>query len=441
MKHVLFCNRRVGDRSPLSGSCFILCLLKQKLPIGYTPDRSSCGVWRTPYPFEVRITLRRTLACQGVYMQTPYFVRHTSPMSRRRVWMDNVVVSPSSRRRLNESPDQDIFRAFSAHSSARETLGFELRLPNEGPESKDAGGAQVAEQQNEEVPPSIDAAGDDDIRRSISAAYDGMLEQLQMLSPPHSPLQSPRRARQPPETVMLRIAGNRTPRLVVRLPNGGFSYAPSPIFEVVPPNAPRRRAPRTADVPLVRQHGPTAAEYQSVWRLRRQRGVGVSVDERIRRLTHHLRQTPAGRGTPSPPPPPSAPPPPPRSPVLERLRGNPIFRGRSPRHPLRSWRYVPEPPNPPLPPDPPNPPNPPNLPLSSVPSVFVTPEMGAPPGRCAICLEDFVPNTRLTWVSCQPDTHSHNDHVYHYTCICQWVLTCTATREGRRTCPECRAVW
>ena len=306
--------------------------------------------------------------------------------------MDNVVVSPSSRRRLNESPDEEIFRAFTANPSMRETLGFELRLPGEGPESKDS-----EEEENEET-----SSRDDDIRESISAVYDGMLQQLRMLSPPHSPLQSPvqspRRPRRPqrPETVMLRIAGNPTPQMVIRLPTGGFSYAPSPVFEVVSPPARRRRS-RTADVPLVRQHAPSAA-----------------VNQRIRRLRRQLRLSPARRA-PSPPPPP-----PRRAAVLAWSEQAPrSLRLLRSRHPTSAQNRQDEP----------------------IPCVLVTPEMGAPPGRCAICLEDFVPNTRLTWVPCQPEGgRSQNDHVFHYTCIREWVHTCTRGG-GARTCPECRGVW
>lgn len=73
----------------------------------------------------------------------------------------------------------------------------------------------------------------------------------------------------------------RTPHLVVRLPTGGYSYAPSHLYS--PARSPRRRLRRTADRPLLRQiaHNRSPRQVSRPPRgmrlLARPRGLGVSI--------------------------------------------------------------------------------------------------------------------------------------------------------------------
>ena len=62
--------------------------------------------------------------------------------------------------------------------------------------------------------------------------------------------------------------------------------------------------------------------------------------------------------------------------------------------------------------------------------------MIAPEGRCTICLEGFC-NTTVVYVPCQPPGQAFKDHMFHHTCLMQWVES--ERRQGRpRTCPMCR---
>ncbi len=176
------------------------------------------------------------------------------------------------------------------------------------------------------------------------------------------------------ERVLSRVRRRRTPHLIVRLPTGGYSYAPSRLYSPVhsPTQSFRRR--RRSERPLLRQIAATRAPRPSA-------SFSRAPGRRGRTLSTLSIQFPP----PSQPPPPPQPPQPPPS-VEDNL-----------------------------------------LPITLTPDI-------CPRGRCAICLIDFKDNMgkKITWVNCQ-SSNPTNDHVFCYDCIQGWIA-----HSGRRTCPECR---
>lgn len=161
------------------------------------------------------------------------------------------------------------------------------------------------------------------------------------------------------ERVLSRVRRRRTPHLVVRLPAGGYSYAPSRLYS--PVHSPTQSFRRRSDRPLLRQIASTRAPRPSA-------NFSRSLGRRRRTLSTLSLQFPS----PQPPPPPQPPQPPPS--FEDNL-----------------------------------------LPITLTPDI-------CPRGRCAICLIDFKDNMgkEITWVNCQ-SSNPTNDHVFCYACIQGWI--------------------
>ena len=292
--------------------------------------------------------------------------------------------------------------------------------------------------------------------RTISRAYNDMLAQISppgtpppppppalMLPPPPAPQYvqhiTPRTppARPPPDappalrrnranpntqsqgmpldTVLLRIRGRREPQLVVRLPGGGFSYAPSPLFSEEPallsPAGRRRgrrarRSRRVSEMPIVRQTSPDESGLSR----RLQERLHTRENERINRLRRQLRLDQQ---------------------QLAHLEVRPRSGAHSPvlawsnlAHSLRGAGVT----------------NATAQPVEErlIPSFMATEEMGVPEGKCGICLEDFKVGTSISIIPCQPEGVSGTkDHIFCHPCIQQWVHAC----RGQRSCPLCRGTF
>jgi len=400
-------------------------------------------------------------------------------MRRRRHWLDNALSSPTSRRRLEDSPTGDVVRQF---GSALDAVDITLQLPSRvidltgeteldnsllqspvGEEDDDNNEEEEGEEQEELLLPresSLTSSADihDMIERSvvrtISRAYSDMLAQISPPgTPPPPPPPAPHRvqhitprtppARPPPtappalrratsntrsqgmplDTVLLRIRGRREPQLVVRLPGGGFSYAPSPMFSEernVLSSAGRRRGRRArrslrvSEMPIVRQTSPE----DSALSRRLEERLNTRENERIRRIRRQLR-------------------------LDEQQLTHLEVRPRGVRHsPVLAWS---------------------NLASAAagaasgvasaaagaaaqaqpvqarlIPSFAATEEMGIPEGKCGICLEEFKAGTSISIIPCQPEGVSGTkDHVFCHPCIQQWVHAC----RGQRSCPLCRGAF
>ena len=407
-------------------------------------------------------------------------------MRRRRHWLDAELSSPTSRRRLEDSPTGDVVRQF---GNALDAVDITLQLPSHvvdltgeteldhsllqspvGEEEKEDNEEQEAHEEYEELllpresSPTSSADIHDMIERSvvrtISRAYNDMLAQISppgtppppppptlMLPAPPGPQHvqhiTPRTppARPPPvappslrrrsgslnvssnarsrgvplDTVLLRIRGRREPQLVVRLPGGGFSYAPSPLFSedraLLSPAGRRRgrraqRSRRVSEMPIVRQTSPEDSTLPQ----RLEERLNTRESERIRRIRRQLR-------------------------LDEQQLTHLEVRPRDVAHsPVRVWS---------------------NLANSLrgadfasaaapparerlIPSFAATEEMGVPEGKCGICLEEFKTGTRISIIPCQPEGVSGTkDHVFCHPCIQQWVRAC----RGQRTCPLCRGTF
>lgn len=219
----------------------------------------------------------------------------------------------------------------------------------------------------------------------------------------------------PLDTVLLRIRGRREPQLVVRLPGGGFSYAPSPLFReeraLLSPAGRRRgrraqRSRRVSEMPIVRQTSPEDSTLPQ----RLEERLNTRESERIRRIRRQVRLDEQ---------------------QLTRLEVRPTGVAHSP---ARAWS---------------------NLANSVrgadfasaaaspaeerlIPSFAATEEMGVPEGKCGICLEEFKTGTRISIIPCQPEGVSGTkDHVFCHPCIQQWVHAC----RGQRSCPLCRGTF
>ncbi len=227
----------------------------------------------------------------------------------------------------------------------------------------------------------------------------------------------------PLDTVLLRIRGRREPQLVVRLPGGGFSYAPSPLYReeraLLSPAGRRRgrrarSSRRVSEMPIVRQ---TSSE-DSALSHRLEERLNSRENERIRRLRRQLRLDEQ---------------------QLARLEVRPRGLAHSP---VLAWS---------------------NLASAAagaaagvasaaagaaaqaqqveerlIPSFVATEEMGVPEGKCGICLEEFKAGTSISIIPCQPEGVSGTkDHIFCHSCIQQWVHAC----RGHRSCPLCRGAF
>lgn len=396
-------------------------------------------------------------------------------MRRRRQWLDAALSSPTSRRRLEDSPTGDVVRQF---GNALDAVDITLQLPSrvidltaetdldntllqdpvgDDDEEQKSGNEDEEEQEELLLPTDASPVSSVDIEdmiersvvRTISRAYNDMLAQIsppgtpppppppnimlpappapqyvQHITPRTPPARPPpnappalRRTRANPDTrsqgmpldtVLLRIRGRREPQLVVRLPGGGFSYAPSPLFSEEPtalsPAGRRRgrrarRSRRVSEMPLVRQTSPEDRALSH----RLQERLHTRENERITRLRRQLR-------------------------IDEQQLGRLEVRPRNGAHsPVLAWS---------------------NLASAAaaaqsreerlIPSFVATEEMGVPEGKCGICLEEFKAGTSISIIPCQPEGVSGTkDHVFCHPCIQQWVQAC----RGQRSCPLCRGVF
>lgn len=395
-------------------------------------------------------------------------------MRRRRHWLDNALSSPTSRRRLEDSPTGDVVRQF---GSALDAVDITLQLPSRvidltgeteldnsllqspvGEEDNNNEEEEGEEQEELLLPRESSLTSSADIHdmiersvvRTISRAYSDMLAQISPPgTPPPPPPPAPHRvqhitprtppARPPPtappaarrrrarlntqsqgvplDTVLLRIRGRREPQLVVRLPGGGFSYAPSPMFSEernVLSSAGRRRGRRAqrslrvSEMPIVRQTSPE----DSALSRRLEERLNTRENERIRRIRRQLRLDEQ---------------------QLTHLEVRP--RG-VPLSPVLAWSNLAsaaagaasgvasaatQPPE-----------------VRLIPSFAATEEMGVPEGKCGICLEEFKAGTNISIIPCQPEGVSGTkDHVFCHPCIQQWVHAC----RGQRSCPLCRGAF
>lgn len=330
-------------------------------------------------------------------------------MRRRRLWVDTLAVSPTSRRRLDETSnaaDDPAIDVAQTLSSLGRMVVPQSPVRVETPRVReDQDASSDADDSNDEVENEFH----DSIVRSISEAYDSFLRDLRVASSPVllSPSGTPPPPSTPPppapvafdddepaspldgagvveeyEPVLLPQSSSR----IVQLPTGGFSFAPDPTLQLVPPR--RHRRPvllRSSNTPIVRQHS----------------GVVVSrVNDRLRRVRRQLF----------------------RSGMSPRASPGILTRRDLPHLHLRHYFSPPGSPHRP-------PPRP-------IPRVQLTEEMGVPETRCAICLENYAVGDWVTWLPCQ-STNNGKDHVFHHTCISDWAAVCN----GRRTCPECRGEW
>ena len=406
-------------------------------------------------------------------------------MRRRRQWLDATLSSPTSRRRLEDSPTRDVVRQF---GNALDAVDITLQVPprvidlttetdldntllqdpaGDDDEEQKSGNEDQEEQEELLLPRDTSPRSSVDIEdmiersvvRTISRAYNDMLAQIsppgtppppppptlmlpappapqymQHITPRTPPARPPaiappalRRTRANPhtqsqgmplDTVLLRIRGRREPQLVVRLPGGGFSYAPSPLFSEEPTSLSSagrrrgrraRRSRRVSEMPLVRQ---TPPENRTLSR-RLQERLHTRENERITRLRRQLR-------------------------IDEQQLGRLEVRYRDGAHsPVVAWS---------------------NLASAAVgaaagvasaaaarpiqerliPSFVTTEEMGVPEGKCGICLEEFKAGTSISIIPCQPEGVSGTkDHVFCHSCIQQWVHACL----GQRSCPLCRGTF
>lgn len=408
-------------------------------------------------------------------------------MRRQRQWLDASVSSPTSRRRLEDSPTGDVVRQF---GSALDAVDITLQLPspvidltgeteldnsllqspvgevdndNNEEEETDEDELLLPRESSQRSSVNIEDMIERSVVRTISRAYSNMIAQISppgtpppppppalMLPAPPAPLHvqhiTPRTppARPPPtappavrrrrahldtqsqgsiplDTVLLRIRGRREPQLVVRLPGGGFSYAPSPMYSeernVLSPAGRRRgrrarRSIRVSEMPIVRQTLPEDSALSQ----RLEERLNTRENERIRRIRRqlrldeqqltHLEVRPRGVA---------------RSPVLawsnlaNSLRGVDVASGAA------GAAAQAQPVQPRL-----------------IPFFVATEEMGVPEGKCGICLEEFKAGTKISIIPCQPEGVSGTkDHVFCHPCIQQWVHAC----RGQRSCPLCRGAF
>lgn len=350
-------------------------------------------------------------------------VDNKATMRRRRVGGETALVSPTSRRRLNnpDDPSRQIMQVFSASTlfdavlspSDSETANGDTDTEQEQ-EQEETPAASTQEEEEEEEEEHGEGLGlslTDDIQHSISMVYEAMLNSVDLssalVSPPHTPSPPPpappaappvvtyeeekEQQLQPPVDIMINPSP-RLPNLVVQLPTGGFSFAPSPLFEALQSPPARRTSPR-----VISQFPANGRVINNrLRRVRRELFRGNNPTDTMVRVRRH-------NGVPMRP-----------SRILTR-RDLPT---------LQLTRYL----NAPDSPEPPPP--------APIHKVRVTEELGVPDGVCAICLEQYKVGDQITYVACQSTDHT-KDHLFHHACISQWVLTC----RGKRTCPECRGEW
>ena len=334
--------------------------------------------------------------------------------------------------------------------NADEEAGDEAEDGEDGEEDGEDGEDGEEEEEEEElfpIPPVDDGAAlvaehENSLAHSMHMVYEQFVRDLDTVSPltlppqpppppppvppvPPAPPQTPPPPVVPPlrvspsdrgglthrrpggDIVYVRLTrGDRQPRALVRLPNGGYSYPANPLFEVTDPTRRRSRRASRADAPIMLQRTPPPARPPPA------RPSAQGVHARLDRLRRQLfrRNTVGGDDR-----------------VAEAsVPPHRILRNRNLPQ-LQVGRYVfPPPPSPPPPPPPPLEP------------FTVTEDMGPPPGRCSICLEAFKVADVLAFVPCQPPDQHAKDHVFHHACIREWARVC---RDGVRTCPECRGQW
>lgn len=341
------------------------------------------------------------------------------------------MLSPTSRRRLDNSPTGDIVSQF---GRALDSVNITLQLPPRIIDLTEEDDAQEAEQnaslnqaranaeediEEELIDESITV--DDTIAQTVAQAYGELLARISPPRTPSPPLPPPplpepqnvvnlyrnsmQRGRAlrahtnfhststPADTMVVRIRSRRNPQLVVRLPGGGFSYPSSPSYSRSPLNSPRHTQ-------SLGWRGVAAAlparRNQRLDRIRRQLRMDLQERSRMEVLPANNNRSPAMLW----------------STLASSLRANPggVLRSQS--------RRV-APPRP-------------------VPSFIATEEMGVPEGKCGICLEEFKVGTRISIISCQPEGVSGaKDHVFCHPCIQQWVHAC----RGQRSCPLCRGTF
>ena len=73
-------------------------------------------------------------------------------------------------------------------------------------------------------------------------------------------------------------------------------------------------------------------------------------------------------------------------------------------------------------------------------SFQLTEDFGLPVDKCAICLEEYKMGDYVSYISCQPTNHT-KDHMFHTTCISEWVLSLRRNGSQTRTCPVCRGIF
>lgn len=352
-------------------------------------------------------------------------------MRRRRQWLEDAVLSPTSRRRLDNSPTGDIVSQF---GRALDSVNITLQLPpriidltqvDDVEEVKDDAASDQAranaDEDTEEELIDESITVDETIAQTVAQAYGELLARISPPRTPSPPLPPPpppvpqnvvnlyrnptQRSRAPQvhtnfhststpaDTMVVRIRSRRNPQLVVRLPGGGFSYPSSPSYSRSPLENPRRTQSLgwrgvSAAVPPRRN--------RRLDRIRRQLRMDLQERSQMEVLPANNNRSPAMLW----------------STLASSLRANPGDL-------LRSQPRRDAPPRP-------------------ISSFIATEEMGVPEGKCGICLEDFKVGTRISIIPCQPEGVSGaKDHVFCYECIYRWVSAC----RGQRTCPLCRGVW
>ena len=383
-------------------------------------------------------------------------------MRRQRHWLDAALPSPTSRRRLEDSPTGDVVRQFGA---ALDAVGITLQMPSrvidltseteldqflsQDPLAEEMDGdideEEEDEEQAEELRPressptssvNIEDMIERSVARTISRAYNDMIAHISppgaappppppppqhaqgivpRTPPARPPPTSPRAPRRagfvrstaqnrgvPLDTVLLRVRGRQDPQLVVRLPGGGFSFAPSALYSEsrsslsIPGSRRGRRSRRSLRTSETRRENDSLSNQL-------QERLHARENERVRRIRRQLRLDEQQMA------------------LLEaRPRGaaySPVIVRSNPANSLTQDREFEE---------------------RLIPSFVATEEMGVPEGKCGICLEEFKAGTLISIIPCQPGGASGTkDHIFCHHCIEQWVRAC----RGQRTCPLCRGVW
>ena len=222
------------------------------------------------------------------------------------------------------------------------------------------------------------------LNQSVQRAYENFLQQLGghtgQLMNTQSRESNSMHERRPQH---LSVITNRRPGVVLRLPNGGYTFSPQSPTEMSewPTQRGRRRSTRhissSATRPIIRQ----------IVTLRDNRRRNAARG-RIIRYTRHM----------------------------PNLIPNPNF-----THLVSNA-----------------------APLASrhVSSFVLAQDMGVPEDKCcAICLEDYKIGDRVSYVACQPQNSGVKDHMFHKECIESWINSLLDNGSRERTCPVCRGTF